>query len=286
MTKKIFITAFVLLVLWNIILIFLPKGINTEQHQWNGNLILAQEYLYNTDVSGKDIMLGSSFAYRLRDSLPKNMLSLSFGGQSVFDGLLVVDGRKEKPENIYMEMNVVLRAENDPFQEYIFSPTQYTLRRYLPGLQVKNQPVGILKGLIMGKKNENQKANQKEETFNEAFMDIRREKHAQAASEKELDVAFTKLKKIINQLRKDDTRIIFFEMPVHKELCNSPFSTSVRSRFKKEFPEGEYIYINQPDCSGYRTTDGGHLNKKDVSRYMRYFNDEVRRINRKGQPNQ
>jgi len=281
MIKKILATTVVLLILWNVVLRFVPAGIDTGQHQWNGNLILAQEYLYNTDISGKDIMLGSSFAFRLKDSLPQNMLSLSFGGQSVFDGLLVVSGRKEKPQKIYLEMNVILRPENEPFQRYIFSPLQYALRQYLPGLQVKNQPAGILKGILMGKKNEKQAKAKEEGELNEKFLDIRREKHAQAPSEKELNTAFTKLKKVVRQLKENNTTVIFFEMPIHQDLCSSPFSKAIRNRFKKEFPENEYHYINQPDCSDYRTTDGAHLTKKGVSRYMRFFNDEVRRISSK-----
>jgi len=282
MIKKILMTTFILLILWNIAIKFVPAGITTVQHQWNSNLILAQEYLYNTDVIEKDVMVGSSRAFRLKDSLPQHIISLTFGGQGIFDGLRLVNVREEKPKHLYIEMNAVLGLENETFQNYIFSPLQYSLRQYLPGLQVKNQPVGVLKGLVAGAKDESPA---KKEVFNKNALERRRIKRAKTPSEGLLSLAFAKLKETVTQLTKSGVKVIFFEMPMHQDLCDSTHSKAIRNRFKKEFPENEYQYINMPDCSEYQTTDGSHLNRKDVSRYMSFFNHQVRRINERVQSN-
>jgi hypothetical protein len=78
-------------------------------------------------------------------------------------------------------------------------------------------------------------------------------------------------------LKSKGVNIVFFEMPLNPSLVELALSRSVRKRFYDFFPENENNYIKVPDCSGYITTDGLHLNDKEAALYTAYFKEAAKK---------
>ena len=282
MVLKSFLATIALLAVWTWVTTQLPEQLQTEQHQWISNLILAEEYLYNSDVSNCNVLVGSSLSYRLKDDLPENTLNLSFGGQGVFDGLNVIQKSAIKPARVLIEMNVILRPENKSFSQYVFSPITHRFKKLLPGLQVKNQPAGVLKGFLVGRKklanrklDESGKGSPK---INKNYFKLRADEYSQKPDPKLLEAAFEQLEIVVRELQQDKVSVVFFEMPIHHELNSLTYPQSMRIRFKERFPPNQFTYIEQPDCFQFETTDGLHLNDSDIQKYASFFRDKLESI--------
>ena len=282
MIRKTLIVTIAFVLLWSVIVNFLPQDLVTFQSQRDRNLILAQDYLYNTTgLHDKRVILGTSLSQRIvLPLLPDNFYNLAFGGQGVFDGLDIVNHIQEKPGVVFIEMNNILKPEGELFTESLFGPFTYNLKKYFPFLQDKNKPVGVLRGLSRPRQEADVDLDIKEDTpenstaYN-AALEQQKNTYNLKPKKKELDLAFQRMRDAVEQLEKEGSTVVFFEMPVHRELCATQRVQTIRQRFFKEFPRDKYLYIKQPNCNNYRTTDGIHLTKASGNRYSIYFKNRV-----------
>ncbi len=67
---------------------------------------------------------------------------------------------------------------------------------------------------------------------------------------------------LLNKLEKLGVKSVFFEMPIHEELQNSPSMNMIRSTLEKKFPREEYLWIENFSASETETSDGIHLTSK------------------------
>jgi len=74
-----------------------------------------------------------------------------------------------------------------------------------------------------------------------------------------LNQRFVKLKSLIDGFKKENVGILFFEVPISKELENTASMLAVRRFFNEYFPRNEYQYIPRPVENHYVYSDGVHL---------------------------
>ena len=136
--------VFVLLMLLYIGWIRMVMPLNkVVQHQWQDNEIKAQNFLYQEGANSKNVIVGSSLSCRiLADSLA-GFTNLALNGQSIFDGLNIITHKKDLPEKVFIEMNVVIRGENKTFTDNLFNPVLFTMREDIPALRDGYQPLGL-----------------------------------------------------------------------------------------------------------------------------------------------
>ncbi len=276
MIKNTLVFFLFILLVYTLIIKLLPDDLDTGQHQWNENLIKAQNYLYNeANINEKTIIIGSSLSVRLiMDSLSNHFINMALGGLGVFDGLSIINHRKEKPKRILIEMNKILREEDEEFSKTIFSPPGYYLKKYIPALQEKNQPVGVVKGLLFNlleKKTNKPNKIEIQPKINEKILSRAISTHSKAPLKSKLRNVFGKLKEQIDILRQNGVSIVFFELPIESVLHNLEEPTIIRQSFLKEFPKSDYEYIEQPNCKDFYTTDGVHLSEKSAVNYTIYL---------------
>ncbi|HMG67003.1 MAG TPA: hypothetical protein VK588_04920 [Chitinophagaceae bacterium] len=268
-----------------------PKD-QVVQHQWQSNLIKAQNFIYNKEADTiENVIIGTSLSCRLvMDSL-KNYYNLAFSGQSIFDGLNILSHRKKLPRNVFIETNIVFKKEDKDFTSSLTNPILYNTRLYMPSLREGKQPLGIIGekfayvvGGIISRLKPNAPAKdgadgEMSSRQNQLFSKILKqeiENYSRQPEQKLVNESFACLEAYLEPLRKEGVHIIFFEMPVNYNLCSLRESVAVRENFYKNFPEKEYGYISQPDCTNYKTTDGLHLNNQEAITYTTYFREAAK----------
>jgi hypothetical protein len=240
MIKKSLLVAILLFALYTVFVIFFaPTWWNASQHQWQTNIINAQNYMYNESDTNRNVILGSSLSCRLvSDSLP-GTYNLALNGQSIFDGLNILIHAKKYPVNVFIETNVVLRSENETFTSSLTTPILSDIKRTLPSLRAGKQPVGIIGKLafngiykiksLFGSGIEEEVALppgiQKNNDLFEKMLDFQRSDYSEVPDPDLLKANFNSLKEYIVKLENRGIKIIFFEMPVRALI----FSSWVRS---------------------------------------------------------
>jgi len=282
MIKKAIITAIIFLVLHAIIVLVNP--VSNVQYTLQENTVKAQTFIY--DENAQNVIVGSSLSNRLiMDSLPE-FYNLSFAGLSVFDGLYLMSFHEKKPKNIFIEMNVIQRVEDENFLTYVNSPILGPLKKQVPSLRDGYQPVGILgENLIRsikGESNQNDLQQNKAEggqTDNSVFnrlLDHEIKQYSETLDKEFMTERFEQLKTALDKLKANGINILFFEMPVNAKLCDLPRPRIIREFFLTYFPANEYQYITIPDCHDYKTTDGVHLAGEEALKYTKYFKDQAK----------
>jgi len=277
MIKKTILTALVLFLGYSFFIkAIAPRWWQTSQHLWQDNIIKAQKFIYS-DNPFNNVIVGSSLSYLLlTDSLP-NTFSLSFGGQSVFEGLNILVRSKNIPKCLFIEMNFILRPENKQFTKALNSRILYYSRKAFPVLRDENQPLGAIGRYIELRASKFALQSKLEiqtsaaSNIFEELLTIQKKRYAELPDPAVADDAFRRLKKYIYTLENRGVKITFFEMPVDKSLNNSPRANLIRGMFHRHFAASHYQYVPIPEWTNYETTDGLHLTHNEALLYTIYF---------------
>jgi hypothetical protein len=291
MLKKICLVAVLLFISYAVFVSsFAPKWWSASQNQWQANIIKAQKFICgNTDTVEK-VIVGTSLSYRLvMDSLP-GTYNLSFSGQSIYDGLNILV-HKEKIPTIFIEMNVALFKENEDFTSALSSPVLFYPKKEIRALREDKQPIAIIGNKMsvdfmdhfimkckyffhLQPQQSGEQANGNE--LFEKMLQLQVKEYSKIPDHQLVMECFNELERYIRILEQMGTRIVFFEMPVNKQLKQLPKAKMIRETFYNKFPEGKYMYIPMPDSIAFKTTDGVHLDEQEALTYTRYLKSKIK----------
>jgi len=273
------------------------------QHQWNENVIKAQRYIYTDNIEANNILVGSSLSNRLsQELLPKNYFNLALSGRGIFDGLEIINNTSKTPESVFVETNVLLRNQDVNFVKSLFNPVSLFLKENFLILRAENQPAALIgnnkctitffnnilglyrnetrkmdrclsEGVLKrhrGSEEMSEDVNISKENY-EFMLKRKILEYSEPPNKEFLNTQLETLKNYMEVLEKRDIQIIFFEMPVHRELCNLPRPRLIRDAIKLTFPRNKFI--PHPDCREYSFTDGVHLDLISARKYIQYFMD-------------
>ncbi len=85
---------------------------------------------------------------------------------------------------------------------------------------------------------------------------------------KNFENELSELKELLDFYENRGSKIIFFEIPIEKELVNLKFSQQQRELIKSNF---KYEWLPLPYYEKYQTADGIHLTYKSASEYSKEF---------------
>jgi len=293
MIKK---TICVFIVLFGVYAVVLPCcssrwWFNSSQHQWDGNMVRAQDFIYSDDYLPDNVIVGSSLSRRIvMDRLP-NTYNLSFDGLSIFDGLKILAHASKFPKHLFIEMNVVLRPESSEFTSSVSSPIMYYPRKVLLPLRAGKQPIAILGHILAGRfeklltdlhsccetgrKCPEPRSDVVDDPRFSMSLNLQIESYSKMPTQGCLDNSFQSLKSRVDVMVSNGVDVIFYEMPVNSQLEELPLAKGIRDRFYKVFPADEYRYILLPAKLDYVTSDGVYLNKEEALKYTAYFKREA-----------
>jgi hypothetical protein len=268
MIKKSLI-CFAILAVLHLGLVLLNPSMGTATHQWQDNVLKAQQFMYAE--KSDTVMVGTSLSGRIiRDSIPF-VKSVSFGGCSVEDGLKIILSKGDAPRFILVETNYLLQNGNDELVSNISKGIFPVIRGWIPSLQEQYEPICIFASLIMSSTNINPQAGMATVNMDLLNESINRQLEGDYLLPKEtVESRLQVIKKLIYELEEKGTQFVFFEMPVNERLFHMKRSEQMREIMHKEFPVDKYIYLPF-DTTKYLTTDGEHLDYEGQQRYSHYL---------------
>ncbi len=283
MLKKTFVLFIILFGAYTLIIILNPRS-SASQHQWQENAVKGERYIYDRSDTLNNVIIGSSLACRiLTDSLP-NFYNLAFAGQSVFDGLEILKHKQKLPHTVFIETNKIFIDPNKEFTASLFSPFSFALKKYCISLRSDKQPLAFIYPAVQNMFHKNSSnaglpgAEPKNAEMFNKMLAMQVEEFSIIPDSGYVIKQFALLTKCINDIKSKGVNIVFFEIPLNPNLVELPLAKFIRNEFYNHFPANTNNYIKMPDCSGYITTDGLHLNDADAIKYTKYFKEEMKRF--------
>jgi hypothetical protein len=273
------------------------------QSMWQTNVARTQDFIFENSIR-KYVIVGSSLAGTSLSSIhSEDYYDLSFGGATLYDGLELMKKSRVIPRVIFIEANYFHNVSYGlmDLNKTTFLPIMFDLKKNIPALQEKYQPMNVLLPFVFMKiqgikmKYENISNDKKagpaivkkphetsrERSVFEEMLKMQVKTYNRIPAKKTMDASSNKLEEYIEYFKKRGVKIVFFEMPVDKSLCSAPFAEYLRTRLRKQFKPGDYDYIPMPDCSLFNTGDGIHLDNQSAITYKEYFLKEADKIIRK-----
>lgn len=253
-----------------------PK-ITRFQNQQQRNYSTAQDFIYGDKTS--NIIVGSSLSARLSKSvLPSNYYNLAFSGGSTLTGLELIKQTGYIPKHIFIESNFIFRNKSITMLNDLFYPIWWKIKRYIPSLKEKYQPLNVMysKNICDTKSNIKLK---KKTTWNkpkdlEKIINSKKFKFMMKQNKNKLKKKLTykyqlkDLQRLITYFETKGTRIIFFEMPIEKSLANASKSVQRRNILQETFTND---WLPLPTYNKYFTSDGHHLVAYSAWLYTKKF---------------
>lgn len=255
-TLKIISIFLGIFVVYNIYLIVQHPKITMFQNTNQSNISKVQDYIYHE--SNDIVLVGSSMSNAIDKTFFKDKVyNLSFSGGSSLTGLELIKKSGKTPKIILIESNIIFERNIDnSFIDSIYTPILWEIRRTIPALQEKYQPLNIIISSIKGNvgKSHGQRMsdNRNETVFNNQMKLKLKNINSKLGNFTE---KLTFLKKNIKEFEKKGTKVYFIELPVEKEIQNSLKYKETRKIIQRNF---NFLDINVNN-GVYQTSDGIHL---------------------------
>ncbi len=252
----------------------------TGQHQWQKNRILIEDYA-DYHQGAPVVIVGTSLSARLYPSLlPSGYYNLALAGESIFDGLHIVQQSTHKPKTILIETNIFYKAPDEGLDEGIFDPKMIFLRKYLPSFREENQPANLLPPLLGNKANkgENLIQNPKDSGILNALLRQKISDYQQVPDSAIMSKNLILLKKYITEFQAEGIHVILYEIPVNCKLYATPRYKIPEQRLFQAFPANNYHWMPMPDCSAYVYADGEHLALQSSVKFVDWFVGEIHQM--------
>jgi hypothetical protein len=256
---------------------------DTSQNDKSANIISVQDYIYNysaNQLKEDTVIVGTSVSRKLiTDTLGRHYVNLAFNAWNSFDGLELVKINGKKPSCILVETNYAKNQILQPEISGSLDPVSYYPGITFKSLQLRNQPTGLLigwaKNLLKTRIDRLKEKKRENVDLYNFSLQMNKEIMNQPIPDSILDKRFDVIKSLIDGFKKDGVHIVFYEVPVDKELGETTSLVQVRSYFRKYFPENENLYIPSPAAAGYVFSDGVHLSAQSAMEYTLYLKSEL-----------
>ena len=256
---------------------------DTSQNDKSANIISVQDYIYHysaNQLKQDTVIVGTSVSRKLiTDTLGQHYVNLAFNAWSSFDGLELVRINDKKPSCILVETNYAKNQILQPEISGSLDPVSYYPGITFKSLQLRNQPTGLLIGWaknLLKARIDRLKEKKRENTDLYNFsLQMNRQIMNQPISDSILNKRFIVLRSLIDGFKKDGVHIVFYEVPVDKELRETTSLVQVRTYFHRYFPENENQYIPSPEDAHYVFSDGVHLGAQSALDYTLFLKSEL-----------
>ncbi len=289
MVKKSIIVTIILLILYSGY-IYILKPAPVIQYNSQGNVIRAEEYMYNDSLQHCDLVLGTSMTAKLiRGNLPRNVYSLAGPGLTVYDELQLIKTLHCHPKYIFIEGNSIMSPPKPEIQKYLFNVPNFYRKKYLLCMRDSYQPAGqTFSGVFsfsaqMTMHFTKHIFNPLVRVFHKGgVVPVDMAKYYAEAKEKTkfadtvaLQKAFDFLKADVADLAKSGTKVCFFTMPNDSAVYNSFISKKIREYFVKQFTKPTYEILPFPNIYQYHTTDQIHLDEPGCVKMTTELSGEI-----------
>ncbi|MEO7100002.1 MAG: hypothetical protein ABI162_11615 [Luteolibacter sp.] len=294
MIKKSLIAALVLLLVYHFTQPHLPRGYYWIPGQQRANYLRAQKYVHDTPADA-NVIVGSSMANELNNEiLGSEYVKLTFPAGGSFTGLEMIQGTDKHPKVLWIETNTLMRDADKGMLEDVLSPWRRTLRDTSSVFKEEGRPsnyqVGFFNVLVekvchgftkitSGAKSPKEAEHSIDPSVFANIMKANREHLDRVPSETNLTTRVNHLGEIVDQLTREGTKCILFEMPMDASLENLAEPSRVRKSMETRFPADKYRWFQFTRDHDYQTSDGIHLVKSESEKVTEKMLRDTARFN-------
>lgn len=260
--------------------------------QWEDNNRAIEYFLYESDwTSVNTVIVGSSLSYRMTAQnlpYPDSVINLSLGGQSIYEGLEILNRSGFCPEYLLVETNVLYKKPMDGYMERFFIPGLYFLSKNFNAFREHYRPVNFAQYFYMGIRNHISrfwdKSIKREKKVLSARVNVLRDSatvdksvlkvmnqermlknYSRLLEKSDWELIFSNLQNWLNFYKQMRTRVYLFEMPSDRNIMESDLNVFIRNSLQKAKFIGYQHILAEPD---YATTDGLHISVKDANDHL------------------
>ena len=237
-----------------------PRFQNQEQQ----NRYIIERYLADS-ASAKILYVGSSMTARIPPTgRPSCAYNLALHGESSLTGLSVAALAGSRPKLAFVEINVPERKPNAK----LIAKGDSALARSLGVLAVQNMPVNLLFSYLFQFKGGGAPAFDARMLAN--GLPIEQDTYAHEIAPELLAENMQILRGQVDALEASGTQVIFFELPIHPVLEETPRARQIRAAFAATFPKERLIRSTELARGiAIRTIDGVHLSTEEADAVAR-----------------
>jgi hypothetical protein len=251
--------ALLFFVAYGIFIEFGPKPAQTKtQSMWQNNQLQIEEF-FRAEKTPEVVIIGSSLAERLdfkRDS--SCIYNMALGGDSALTGLSALARSERIPRKVFIEINVPERGINKD----LIDKATGVLPKLSSIFYIENMPINLLYSFLFFRL-QTKKSNiapEANEAVRQNALSVQRQSYSQTLTSETLAKNLAEFRAIVSTLESKGAKIIFFEMPVHPDLENTPRAVQIRTDFKHAFPINKFIGFDElSNGLTIKTGDGLHL---------------------------
>lgn len=267
------------------------------QSQWQSNQYVVEKYVRDSyaDVGGREVVfVGSSLTQRLSFSERASCVyNLSLSGDSALTGLGVIANATRKPKVVFVEINEPERSRND----VLIKKTSDQLSQVSPIFYVENKPVNLIIRLLP-RTEKVEPSQEMNDTVRLSALALQMSVYKTQIPLDLLNKQMTEFRRIVDDLESKGIKVIFFEMPIHPDLEESPRAVQIRNAFKHQFYKNQLIgFRDLAKGRVIKTVDGVHLAVDEAKTVVKNVNEyadniclvssrTVSRLNNAGLPTQ
>ncbi|WP_428664750.1 hypothetical protein [Runella sp.] len=291
MIKKTLLLLGVLIVIYSVVFHLLPTSI-IRSNFTQRNYIKVENYFYESGAMKPVTIIGSSLSTRIITDSISDFYNLGLIGLSIQDGINVILKKRHFPKLLLVETNFYLKKESDYFLDPLLNPINYSIKKYIPLFRSDKPPISVIGQqftLFLKKKIRGYSVNtlkhvaSKPGDFRQGPFNITKKNYAILPDTVDVLQQLQKLKYKFTALEAAGVKIVFYEMPIHPQLINTPRYRYLNEQFRKTFNETHYTYIPTKNWQ-FQTTDGIHLNEPESLIFTKYIQKWYQQFSGKMQP--
>ena len=237
-----------------------------------------EEYVYQGSYD--KVFVGSGLIGELDHYLSDGAFNLCFPYFGSCTGLEIIALSGKVPEVVFIETNYIFKGSDKELVTRIFEKQWRKLRQVAPSFLKKNRPDSLIKSAVRQLSN----ARRPEITspdfgrLNAEELDRFYRIYNEQIDTHHFGYILEELEKHLEYIRAQGCQIVFFEMPVHKDLYHSKLLEYQRSTLKALFNDKNYHWIESGQLHDYQTIDGIHLTKESMYRYANFLMQNKRTL--------
>ena len=261
------------IVLWITVLFLIYNGVllifPLKREDIFSNEERAEEFVYSRTPYTK-VFTGSGLIGDLRiEQAWRDSFNLFLPYSGSCAGVEIIALSKKVPEVLFIETNYIFKGFDRNLTSQLFDRLLYDARFIFPALLRKHSPKSILKELIKWT-NRSTVKNQTKSLF-QPSLEFFKSLYVELPDPSKFDKVLSSLCEYIEAISSKGCQVVFFEMPIDRELMNSKLANYQRDKLISLFPEKKYDWITPNPDDHYKTTDGIHLDQASVDKYFNYL---------------
>ena len=237
-----------------------------------------EEYVYQGNY--EKVFTGSGLIGELEQYLPEGAFNLGFPYFGSCTGLEIIALSGKIPQVVFIETNYIFKGSDKELVNKVIEKQWTRLRHVAPALLKKNRPDSLFKTAVRRISNARRTeiASPDFGRLNTEELDRFHRIYNEPIDTQHFENILEELEKHVDYIRAQGCQIVFFEMPVHKDLYHSRLLEYQRNTLKALFNDKHYHWIESGQLHDYQTVDGIHLTKESMYRYAHFLMQNKRTL--------